>query len=81
MAVARSNEATIRVRVYLLWEQEGKPEGRETEFWVRAEAAVNDSSQPKTPTHAPPGMAGAKAAKVTTGKAGSAPAKIQEGIG
>jgi hypothetical protein len=78
MGVARSNEATIRVRAYLLWEQEGKPEGRETEFWVRAEAAVTDSSQPKTPILAPLGMAGAKAAKVSTGKTGPAPAKSKK---
>lgn len=27
----------IRVRAYHLWEEDGRPEGRDTEFWERAE--------------------------------------------
>jgi hypothetical protein len=30
----------IRARAYLLWEQEGRPEGRAEEHWLRAEAEV-----------------------------------------
>lgn len=31
-----SNEDKVRVRAYHLWEAEGRPEGREGEFWARA---------------------------------------------
>lgn len=64
MAAARPDEATIRQRAYLLWEEEGRPEGRETEFWMRAEAASTESSQLKTLTQEPPDQAkSGKAAK------------------
>jgi hypothetical protein len=46
----------IRWRAYLLWEQEGRPEGRAEDHWFRAEAEVaglNSSEE------APPGTAGA----------------------
>ena len=29
--------AKIRERAYLLWEQDGRPAGRDVEFWLRAE--------------------------------------------
>lgn len=28
----------IRLRAYAIWQAEGEPEGREEEFWLRAEA-------------------------------------------
>jgi hypothetical protein len=31
---------TIRQRAYELWERDGRPEGRDTEYWLRAEAAL-----------------------------------------
>jgi Protein of unknown function (DUF2934) len=36
-------EDRIRRRAHELWEREGKPEGRETDFWVQAEREVDDS--------------------------------------
>jgi Protein of unknown function (DUF2934) len=30
----------IKLRAYLIWEQEGRPEGRAEEHWLRAEAEV-----------------------------------------
>lgn len=30
----------IKWRAYLLWEQEGRPEGRADDHWLRAEAEV-----------------------------------------
>ena len=78
MAAARPDEAMIRERAYLLWEREGKPEGRETEFWMRAEAAVTDSSQLQTLTEAPPGRPRAKEAKTSTSKVKIAPAKSKK---
>jgi len=38
-------EHRIRERAYALWESEGCPEGRDTEFWLRAEAEVQASQQ------------------------------------
>jgi hypothetical protein len=34
----QSNE-TIRTAAYLLWEGEGRPEGRDLEFWLQAKTA------------------------------------------
>jgi len=30
----------VRLRAYLIWEREGRPEGRETEHWLAAEREV-----------------------------------------
>ena len=30
----------IRIRSYLLWEAEGRPQGRDMEFWFRAQAEL-----------------------------------------
>ena len=34
-------EHQIRERAYLLWEAEGRPEGRDLEFWARAETEIS----------------------------------------
>jgi len=36
------NEQKIRERAYALWQQEGCPHGRDTEYWLRAEAELLD---------------------------------------
>ena len=41
------NDAAIREQAYLLWEQEGRPDGREMEFWTRAQVQVAESEQLK----------------------------------
>jgi len=33
-------EDEIRVRAYLLYEQEGRQEGRDNEYWLRAESEI-----------------------------------------
>jgi hypothetical protein len=33
-------EHQIRIRSYLLWETAGRPQGRDMEFWLRAEAEL-----------------------------------------
>jgi hypothetical protein len=45
--VHASNDAAVRERAYLLWEQEGRPAGRDMEFWTRAQVAVTGSDQLK----------------------------------
>jgi len=47
-------EERIKRRAYLLWEQDGRPEGRASEYWLRAEAEVAERS-----AGAPPGTPGA----------------------
>jgi Protein of unknown function (DUF2934) len=32
----------VRLRAYLIWEREGRPEGREVEHWLTAEREVKD---------------------------------------
>jgi hypothetical protein len=49
-----ASEAAIREQAYLLWEQEGRPHGREMEFWTRAKVAVAEKAQMDTLTKAPP---------------------------
>jgi len=35
----------VRIRSYLLWEAEGRPQGRDMEFWFRAQAQLEDESR------------------------------------
>jgi hypothetical protein len=39
-------EARIRQQAYHLWEQDGRPEGRDMEFWERARALVGIEESP-----------------------------------
>lgn len=52
--VHSGKDAAIREQAYLLWEQEGRPEGREMEFWTRAQVKVAESEQLKHITKSPP---------------------------
>ena len=38
--MANPSEDEIRARAYELWEQAGKPEGRDDKFWQQAEQAL-----------------------------------------
>lgn len=38
--MTEDREEQIRRRAHELWEQAGRPEGRETEFWLRAENEI-----------------------------------------
>lgn len=38
-------EQRIRERAYALWEKEGRPEGRDLEFWDRARGIVESEGQ------------------------------------
>jgi hypothetical protein len=52
-------EQATRVRAYHLWENEGRPEGRDLEFWLRARADGDDTV--------------ARAPQEFTGETGAAP--------
>jgi hypothetical protein len=40
----------VRTRAYFLWVEEGRPEGRDVEYWYRAvELVANEAARPKSP--------------------------------
>jgi len=48
----------IRIRAYQLWEQAGRPEGGDLEFWERARQEIEaEASAPPQPEPAAPGPA------------------------
>ena len=51
---AASVEHAIREQAYYFWEQDGRPHGRETEYWIKAVQAVNNNA---------PGPSGKRAVK------------------
>jgi hypothetical protein len=42
-------EADIRHRAYSLWEADGKPDGRDEEYWHRARELLQDEGQSSYP--------------------------------
>lgn len=50
----RPDEAAIREQAYYLWEQDGRPEGHDMEYWQRASVAVAESAQLSTLVDEPP---------------------------
>jgi hypothetical protein len=44
-----AREQRIRQRAYELWEGAGRPEGREDEYWKRAEELIADEVQSAYP--------------------------------
>jgi hypothetical protein len=76
MADTHCNDSAIREQAYFLWEQDGRPDGRDMEYWQRATVLAAEKSQVDTLTEAPPKRA---AAKVKA--AGSAASKVKAGPG
>jgi hypothetical protein len=54
MPTAQTDDAAIREQAYYFWEQDGRPEGRETEYWERAKVAMSDKDQMDTLTELAP---------------------------
>jgi hypothetical protein len=55
MSDSHDDERLQRIReiAYGLWEKEGSPEGRDDEFWLRAEAILEqEANVPHTPAEA-----------------------------
>jgi hypothetical protein len=42
--MAKPTEEQIRLRAHELWEQAGKPEGRQDEFWHQAEKELTEAA-------------------------------------
>jgi hypothetical protein len=69
-----ADDAAIREQAYYFWEQDGRPDGRETEYWMRAVVAVTEKSQIETLVKPAPKKAADKAA---ASKSKSAPARAE----
>jgi len=50
------HEARVREVAYLLWEFAGKPEGRDLEFWCKAERSVVQTGRSETASYIPKWM-------------------------
>lgn len=75
MPRGQTDDAAIREQAYYFWEQDGRPEGRETEYWERAKVAVSDKNQMHTLMELPPKKAAKPKAAATKSKA--SPAKAE----
>jgi hypothetical protein len=75
-------EAQVRERAYRLWEEEGRPHGRDVEFWERARELVAAQRQPAlaaSKTVAPDPEAEVEAAVTSAAGEPSAP-ETEQGI-
>ncbi|MGY3630902.1 DUF2934 domain-containing protein [Bradyrhizobium sp. Lot33] len=53
-AMADPNDHEIRVRAHRLWEAAGRPEGRDEEFWRRAELELRTEAEQLDKLKEPP---------------------------
>jgi hypothetical protein len=42
-------EEAIKIRAYSIWEEEGRPEGRRLEHWLRAVEELGGTETPEAP--------------------------------
>lgn len=47
--MSESREERIRERAYSLWEDDGRPEGMEHDYWLRAEKLIDAEDDPDAP--------------------------------
>ena len=71
--VHTSDDAAIREQAYLLWEKEGRPAGREMEFWTRAQVALVGNEQLKNLTKPTPKRAKAEGQAISAASTLKAP--------
>jgi hypothetical protein len=45
------SEEKIRQRAYALWEESGKTDGSEMDFWLQAEREIGAEASPEPPQH------------------------------
>ena len=51
--MAYPTDEQIRIRAHELWQQAGKPEGRDNEFWHLAERDLQEREKPEHPEPTP----------------------------
>jgi hypothetical protein len=44
-----AREQAIRERAYAIWEEEGRPDGRDLDHWRRAEQEISSADEAETP--------------------------------
>lgn len=54
--VETSADERIRARAQQLWEQAGRPEGRQDEFWYQAQQDIREMEKLREQAEAPPPM-------------------------
>jgi len=69
--MAETSENAIREQAYYLWEQDGRPPGRDMEYWQRATVLAAEKGQVDTIVKSPP----KRPAKAAASKLKAAPAK------
>ena len=42
-----AGEQAIRERAYAIWEEEGRPDGKDLDHWLRAEAEIISATEPQ----------------------------------
>lgn len=70
------SDAAIRDRAYFLWEESGRPSGRDVEFWDRARVLIASAIEPVSK---PAGRARAKASEAPAVAAHAAPKASKTG--
>ena len=75
MPTEHADEAAILEQAYLFWEQDGWPDGRDKEFWMRAKVAVSEKGQMDRLVEPPPRSA--KKPKTEATKSKASPAKTE----
>ena len=78
MADTHPKDSAIREQAYFLWEQDGRPDGRDMEYWQRATVLAAEKTQVDTLTKGPPKQAGAK---VKAAGSGASKVKAEPGRG
>jgi len=48
----------IRTRAWQLWDQAGRPEGRDDEFWLQAEKEIREMEELRELAREPPALRG-----------------------
>jgi hypothetical protein len=61
-----TTNSDIAKRAYELWEQSGRPEGRDVEIWLKAEAEARNQEPASQSTRAQPLLKGAKARRAVS---------------
>jgi hypothetical protein len=46
-----AREQAIRERAYAIWEEEGRPQGRDVDHWLRAETEIGPGDASGIPRH------------------------------
>ena len=67
-----ADDLAIQEQAYYFWEQDGRPEGRETEYWQRAVVSLREKSQTDSLTK-PAAKKAKGSAKVVAPKPKAAP--------